>query len=92
MVALAVAGMTGVAGQAQAHSCTCRANGQAFALGQMVCIRGKLSQCQMNQNVPTWQTIADTCPEAQYSPRPAILAALSWPLSLPASSPLPASR
>lgn len=74
-------GVTVLAGQADAHSCTCRANGQAFAQGQIVCIRGKLSQCQMNENVPTWQVIADACPEANLTPRPSFAALISLPVS-----------
>jgi len=81
MVTLAVAGVTGFTQPATAHSCTCRANGQAFAQGQIACIRGKLSQCQMNQNVPTWQTIADTCPEASLPSIAVSLAAISLPVS-----------
>lgn len=73
-------GMIAPAEQAFAHECTCRANGQAFAQGQIICVRGKLSQCQMNQNVPTWQVIADTCPEAQLTPRPAFTALISLPV------------
>jgi hypothetical protein len=80
--------MTVLAGQAAAHNCTCRANGKPFAQGQIACIRGKLSQCQMNQNVPTWQVIADTCPEAQFTPRPPFIALVS----LPASALPPVSR
>jgi hypothetical protein len=72
--------VAGFAQPATAHSCTCRANGQAFAQGQIACIRGKLSQCQMNQNVPTWQTIADTCPEARLPSIAARLAAISLPV------------
>jgi hypothetical protein len=71
------------AGQAAAHNCTCRANGQAFAQGQIVCIRGKLSQCRMNQNVPTWQLIADTCPEAKLIIRRPVAAAIFSSGSLP---------
>jgi hypothetical protein len=91
-VILAMAGVAAPAGKAAAHNCTCRANGQAFSQGQMVCIRGQLSQCQMNQNVPTWQKIADTCPEAKLiSPRPVALISLPA-FSLPAFSPPSASH
>ncbi|WP_162914090.1 hypothetical protein [Taklimakanibacter lacteus] len=86
MATLALAGVAGQ--QAAAHSCTCRANGQAFTQGQIVCIRGKLSQCQMNQNVPTWQIISDTCPEAELPGSVPVFAAIS----LPASPPLPPSH
>jgi hypothetical protein len=46
-------------------NCTCRANGQSYELGQIVCIRGKLAQCQMNLNNTSWQIIAEMCPETQ---------------------------
>lgn len=45
--------------------CTCRANGQKYEMGQLLCIRGKLSRCTMNLNNPSWKTIADICPEAR---------------------------
>lgn len=45
-------------------NCTCRANGQSFHEGTIMCIRGKLSRCEMNQNVTSWKVIAETCPEA----------------------------
>lgn len=45
--------------------CTCRANGQDYRQGQILCIRGKLSRCEMNQNVTSWKVLADTCPEAR---------------------------
>jgi hypothetical protein len=86
---LATLALAGVASQqAAAHNCTCRANGQAFAQGQIVCIRGKLSQCQMNQNVPTWQIISDTCPEARLLLSLPVFTAIS----LPVSSRSPVSR
>jgi hypothetical protein len=59
------------------EGCKCRANGQAFEQGMIICIRGQLSRCSMNQNVPSWTTLADQCPEAALqSPRPVLQAAL----------------
>ena len=53
------------------QDCKCRANGHMYEQGQIMCILGKLAQCQMNQNVSAWQVIADVCPEAELStPRP----------------------
>ena len=51
--------------------CQCRANGVRYDLGHIMCIMGKLSQCQMNQNVSAWKTIAPDCPEVELlTPRP----------------------
>jgi hypothetical protein len=52
--------------------CKCRANGTNYEQGQIMCILGKLSQCQMNQNVPAWAVIAPDCPEVdlRQTPRP----------------------
>jgi len=56
-------------GSSEAHAgrnCTCRANGQSYHEGTIMCIRGKLSRCEMNQNVTSWKVIVDTCPEASH--------------------------
>lgn len=50
--------------------CKCRANGHAYEQGQIMCILGRLSQCQMNQNVPAWLTIAPDCPEVELKQTP----------------------
>jgi hypothetical protein len=47
-----------------AHNCTCRAGGTDYAQGEVRCIMGKLSRCDMNQNNSSWKVIAETCPEA----------------------------
>lgn len=57
-----------VAPAAAGKNCTCRANGQKYPEGQMLCIRGKLSRCEMNQNVTSWKVVADICPEAKTLP------------------------
>ena len=62
---LTFAVLIGCTGARADPNCTCRANGQSYALGQIVCIRGKLAQCQMNLNNTSWQTIAETCPESK---------------------------
>jgi hypothetical protein len=64
-------------------NCTCRANGQSYVLGQIVCIRGKLAQCQMNLNNTSWQTIAETCPESRNQSERYSLASLLPPSSSP---------
>lgn len=47
------------------QSCTCRANGEKYEQGQILCIRGRLSRCTMNLNNPSWKMISDTCPEVR---------------------------
>jgi hypothetical protein len=49
-------------------NCTCRANGQSYHEGAILCIRGKLSRCEMNQNVTSWKVIADDCPQVKAAP------------------------
>jgi hypothetical protein len=36
-----------------------------YSLGKLVCVRGKLSRCEMNQNVPSWKVVANICPVAE---------------------------
>jgi hypothetical protein len=54
----------GVGQAAAGVGCKCRADGVNYDEGQVRCIRGQLSRCEMNQNVPTWKVLADTCPES----------------------------
>jgi hypothetical protein len=61
--------LNGAAG-ALAHNCKCRAAGHNYSQGQILCIRGQLARCEMNQNIPTWKIIAQTCPEARSPPQP----------------------
>ena len=70
-------------------NCTCRANGANFQIGEIVCIRGRLSQCQMNQNNPSWQPISETCPQAQGEPQEERFASLCWRSAQPQSFSLP---
>lgn len=44
------------------HNCKCRANGENYALGKILCVQGKLSRCELNQNVTSWKVIASICP------------------------------
>lgn len=67
-------------------SCTCRANGQKFEQGQILCIRGKLARCEMFLNNSSWKIISDICPQASLSlgailpaPRPQLLPRSSLP-------------
>lgn len=63
------------------EECTCRANGQSYYEGTIMCIRGQLARCDMNQNVTSWQVIAEICPEASkpaetdlaFVPRPILM-------------------
>ncbi|MFN3627808.1 MAG: hypothetical protein ACK4S3_08015 [Parvibaculum sp.] len=64
---------------AAAHNCTCRANGQDYEQGQILCIRGRLAKCDMNLNNSSWIIIAPTCPEANLQSEPFKMA-----VSLPA--------
>jgi len=60
---------------AAAHNCTCRANGQDYEQGQILCIRGRLAKCDMNLNNSSWIIIAPTCPEANLWSTPVEMAA-----------------
>ncbi len=52
-------------------NCKCRFNGTTYKLGEIACIRGKLSQCELNLNNTSWKTLADECPQARnYTPKP----------------------
>ena len=50
-------------------NCTCRADGAKFEVGELRCVRGRLSRCIMFLNNPSWKTIADVCPEASAQPQ-----------------------
>ncbi len=47
------------------QKCECRARGQAFTLGEQICLNGKVAICDMNQNVTTWRTTPTFCPNAR---------------------------
>jgi hypothetical protein len=54
-----------LAGSAAADpNCKCRYFGERYELGTLMCIRGKLSRCEMVLNNTSWKTIADYCPQA----------------------------
>ena len=60
-----VLGLAGFSASASAGpDCKCRANGQRYSIGQIMCIRGKLSRCEMFINNPSWKVIGDICPQA----------------------------
>jgi hypothetical protein len=81
-VALSILVLVSAAPAGADPNCTCRANGQIYELGQILCIRGKLAQCQMNLNNTSWQTIAETCPQTKLQSERYAIA------SLPSRSPL----
>ncbi|MGH6855296.1 MAG: hypothetical protein ACREDN_07740 [Aestuariivirga sp.] len=53
-------------------NCKCRAYGQEFAQGQVLCIQGKLARCGMNLNISSWNIIYDSCPQTKLSPTPVL--------------------
>ena len=58
------------------EGCKCRANGADFEQGMIICIRGELARCSMNQNVPSWVRMSDQCPQTLLmTPKPLRLAA-----------------
>ncbi|MDP9138972.1 MAG: hypothetical protein M3N38_12500 [Pseudomonadota bacterium] len=52
--------------------CRCRLFGEKVAIGTVSCIKGKLMQCLMFQNTPSWKIVGDLCPMAKqnFTPRP----------------------
>ena len=55
---------------AGAKECKCRYFDQRIEIGAVACIRGKLAQCMMFQNVPSWKFISDTCPLSRRDDKP----------------------
>lgn len=51
--------------------CKCRADGQQYSQGQILCLRGKLQRCEMALNNSSWKVIADICPLAHIPEKPA---------------------
>lgn len=47
------------------QDCECRARGKAFTIGEQICLNGTVAICEMNQNVTTWRSTRDTCPNAR---------------------------
>ena len=68
-----VLGLAGLATPASAGpECKCRANGQQYSQGQILCIRGKLQRCEMFLNNSSWKVLADICPIASLPPKAAL--------------------
>jgi hypothetical protein len=53
-----------------AKECTCRYFNQRVEIGGVACVNGKLAQCLMFQNNPSWKFIADTCPQSHNNIKP----------------------
>ena len=46
-------------------NCRCRLYGEYFDIGSVMCIRGSLRRCEMNQNNTSWKKIGEICPQAR---------------------------
>jgi hypothetical protein len=67
LAAMAFAPQTATAGP----ECRCRLFGEKLAIGTVSCIGGKLMQCLMFQNTPSWKIVSGICPMAKqnFTPR-----------------------
>jgi hypothetical protein len=67
LVATAFVSQAAIAGP----ECRCRLFGEKIAVGTFSCIKGKLMQCLMFQNTPSWKVISEVCPMARqdFTPR-----------------------
>jgi hypothetical protein len=45
-----------------AKECKCRLYDQRVEIGSIACVNGKLAQCMMFQNNPSWKFLSDICP------------------------------
>jgi hypothetical protein len=54
-------------------NCVCKANGRDYHEGDIACIRGRLSRCEMFLNNTSWKKIADDCPEVKLQPKGELL-------------------
>ncbi|MDX1717888.1 MAG: hypothetical protein R3287_13345 [Anderseniella sp.] len=66
LVLSAAAAMAGSAPSLADPNCRCRLYGEYFDIGSVMCIRGKLRRCEMNQNNTSWKQIGDICPQARF--------------------------
>ncbi len=69
IVLAAAAVLVATQGSAAADiDCRCRAAGQSYELGQVVCLKmangARLARCDMAQNVTSWTFLSDGCPLA----------------------------
>ncbi len=50
--------------------CRCRLFAEKVAIGTVSCVRGKLMQCLMFQNTPSWKVVGEVCPMAEQNVDP----------------------
>jgi hypothetical protein len=66
-LAFGVCTIGATAGGANAD-CTCRANGQTYGLGEIICLGTPGAQrsvrCEMELNISSWKAVAGSCPVA----------------------------
>ena len=67
---LLLTGAVSLVAEAQAGTCSCRANGRDYEQGQTACIRGQLALCGMQLNNSSWKISAEPCPEASLRLKP----------------------
>jgi hypothetical protein len=66
VVAVLVVSVPAAAGK----ECTCRHFNQRVEIGAVACVNGKLAQCLMFQNNPSWKIIGETCPQTRNDTKP----------------------
>jgi hypothetical protein len=44
--------------------CECRAAGRVFIQGELTCVNGQVAVCAMDQNVTTWRSTGQACPQS----------------------------
>lgn len=67
---LIAAALIALAPGVRAKECKCRYYDKRIEVGAIACIRGKLAQCVMFQNNPSWKFIGDTCPLSRRDGKP----------------------
>jgi hypothetical protein len=67
--------MIASASAAAGKDCTCRYFSQRIEIGGVACINGKLAQCLMFLNNPSWKFIGDTCPQSRNFTTPPVQSA-----------------
>lgn len=70
LLATIVAALMASASPLAAKECTCRYYNQRVEVGAVACINGKLAQCLMFQNNPSWKFISNTCPQSRNDTKP----------------------
>ena len=65
MVAVACVLGAGASPLAADPNCRCRLFGEYYGIGTVMCIRGSLRRCEMNQNNTSWKKIGEICPQTR---------------------------